>query len=132
MDMTIWDKIPEEMQVYLSRNGKHFNKRLCEWAVGKMRKGGKRLEPITKEQLGAIFKEAGKNLEDYDAVYDAVYLANMAKADFLGGCLSTNEQLAKYVDDVLVDDDGYEGMVLNRWLADMAGKGVWIDWERMI
>lgn len=133
MDMTMWDKIPEEQQLYLSRNGRHFNKRLAEWAVSKMRKhGGEKVQPYTREDVEAMLATIGKSLDNYDAPYDAIYLANMAKADFLGSSLATNEQVAKWVDDVMSDPDAYDGMVLNRWLADMAGKGAWIDWERMV
>ena len=133
MDMTMWDKIPEEQQLYLSRHGRHFNKRLCDWAVKKMRrKGGEKIQPYTREDVEAMLIAIGKSIEKYDAPYDAVYLSNMAKADFFGSSLTTNEQVAMWVDDVMTDPDSYDGMVLNRWLSDMAGKGVWIDWEHMV
>ena len=137
MDMTMWDKIPEEMQLYLSRHGRHFNKRLCEFAARKMRKidsAGTRtkITPYTREEVEAMLGGIGKTLEDYDAPYDAIYVANMAKSDFLGSSLPDTAHVAQYVDDVMSDPDAYDGMVLNRWLADMAGKGTWIDWERMV
>lgn len=131
MDMTKWDKIPEEQQLYLSRNGKHFNKKLCEYAVGMMR-GKDSTDPYTRKDVEDILKNAGMDIGDFDAPYDAVYVANMAKYDFLGSSIEDAKHLAKYVDDVLNDVDGYDGLVMNRWLADMAGKGKWIDWEKMI
>lgn len=33
------DKLPSGMDDYLSYNGWHFNKKLCEYACNKMRKG---------------------------------------------------------------------------------------------
>ena len=129
----MWDKIPEEMELYLSRNGKHFNKRLSDFAVAKMRKDGNtKITSYTKEEVEDMLKAVGKSLDNYNAPYDAVYLANMAKADFADNCMPSKDQQALFVDAVMADADGYEGMVLNRWLADMAGKGIWIDWERMI
>ena len=141
MDMTMWDKIPEEMQLYLSRNGKHFNTRLCEFAVGLMRgkenekekeKENDKDNPITREQTESMLSAAGLDISDYAAPYDAVFVANMAKSDFLGSSLPDMAHVVKYVDDLLTDPDGYEGMVFNRWLADVAGKGVWVDWEKML
>lgn len=133
----MWDKIPEEMQLYLSRNGKHFNKKLCEFAVGKMRKkdeSGKlvRITPVTRNDTETMLADAGFDISDYNAPYDAVYVANMASADFLGSSLEDAEHVARYINDVLGDADAYEGQLLNRWLSDMAGQGVWIDWEKMV
>lgn len=31
-----------------------------------------------------------------------------------------------------IDPDGYDGIVFNRWYADMCYTGVAIDWEEMI
>ena len=133
MDLTIWDKIPEEQQLYYSRNGRHFNKRLCEYAVSQMRdsKGG-RVTAYTKDEISTILATINKTLNDYDAPYDALYVANMAKSDFVGSSLEDNIHIARYINDVMNDADGYDGMILNRWLADMASKGKWIDWERMV
>ncbi|MBP5219324.1 MAG: hypothetical protein J6034_01295 [Bacteroidaceae bacterium] len=135
-DMTIWDKLPDEQKAYLSKNGKHFNKKLCEFAVSKMRMkegtDGKTLPPYTREDVEAMLLSIGVKQEKIQAPYDAVYVANMAKSDFYGSSLEDKEHIAKYVADVLFDMDGYDGMVMNRWLADMACKGIWIDWEMMI
>lgn len=56
----------------------------------------------------------------------------MCKADFLGSSVPDEAHLAKYVKDVLDDDDAYDGIVFNRWYADMCRKGIVIDWEEMI
>lgn len=137
MDMTMWDKIPEEMQLYLSRNGKHFNKRLCEFAVGLMKGKGpdgspNGFEPVTRDKTEAMLTEAGLDIGNYKAPYDAVYLANMAMSDFIGSSIPDKMHVAMYIDDVLTDPDGYDGMVFNRWLADVAGAGIWVDWEKMV
>jgi hypothetical protein len=36
------------------------------------------------------------------------------------------------VKDVLDDDDAYDGIVFNRWYADMCRKGVAIDWDAVL
>ena len=132
-DMTIWDKLPDEQVAYLSKNGKHFNKKLCEFAVSKMTgRDGAKQAPYGREDVEAMLLAIGIKPEKLDAPYDAVYVANMVKNDFFGNSIEDKEHVAKYIADVMFDTDGYDGMVLNRWLADMACKGVWIDWERMI
>lgn len=65
-------------------------------------------------------------------MYDYVYVANMCKADFLGSSVVDENHLAKYVKDVIDDADAYDGIVFNRWYADMCRKGIAIDWENMI
>ena len=56
----------------------------------------------------------------------------MCKADFLGSSISDNMHLAKYIKDVIDDDDAYDGIVFNRWYADMCHQGIVINWEEMI
>ena len=40
--------------------------------------------------------------------------------------------LALYVKDVIDDRDAYDGVVFNRWYADMTRKGLPIEWEDML
>lgn len=64
--------------------------------------------------------------------YDDVYVANMCKADFYGSSITDEMHLAKYVKDVIDDDDAYDGIVFNMWYADMCYTGIAIDWEDML
>jgi hypothetical protein len=56
----------------------------------------------------------------------------MCKADFLGSSIVDELHLAKYVKDVIDDDDAYDGIVFNRWYADMSYQGIAIDWSEML
>nr|DAG97067.1 MAG TPA: hypothetical protein [Crassvirales sp.] len=128
-----YDEIPEDMLMYLRYNGKHFNRKLVEYAVSKMTtkdSSGNEvpLVPITKSQLDNMMNQYGVVLNNKDDVYDAVYVANMCKADFLGRNIIDDLHLCLYVKDVIDDIDGYEGIVFNRWYADMSHKGIPIDW----
>ena len=40
--------------------------------------------------------------------------------------------LALYVRDVIDDVDAPDGLVFNRWYADMSYMGIAIDWEEML
>jgi hypothetical protein len=121
------DKYPSGMEDYLAFNGWHFNKKMCEWAVSKMYKinVAKRKEfitPYTKETVENLLKANNIKL-DNDTGYDAVYVANMAKADFYGSSISDDMHLAKFIKDYLDDPDGYDGIVFTRFYADCIGSG---------
>ena len=121
------DKYPSGMEDYLAFNGWHFNKKMCDWAVSKMYKinVAKRKEyisPYTKETVENLLKANNIKLEK-DVGYDAVYVANMAKADFYGSSISDDAHLAKFIKDYLDDPDGYDGIVFTRFYADCIGSG---------
>lgn len=134
-DLTQFDIKPEGMINYLRYNGPHFNKKLCEFAVSKMyKKVGNvkvKIQAYTKEQVDNILSANNIRLQN-NQLYDYVYVANMCKADFLNSSVKDEMHLAKYVKDVIDDDDAYDGIVFNRWYADMCKQGIPIDWEEMI
>ena len=124
---------PEAMENYLEFNGWHFNKKMCQWAVSKMyKKDGEKkeyIEPYTLESLKALQE---KVKVEFEIDYDAVYIANMCKADFLGSSIQNETQLAKYVKDVVEDPDGYDGMPFTRFYADCIGSGTSIPWDDLL
>ena len=65
-------------------------------------------------------------------MYDAAFVANMCKADFLGTSILDEQHLVYYVRDVIDDVDGYDGIAFNRWYADMCCKGIAIDWDDVL
>ena len=46
-----YDDMPKYMKQYLRNYGWHFNKALCNYAVSLMKKGGQKLEPVSKEYV---------------------------------------------------------------------------------
>lgn len=134
-DLTQYDIKPAYMINYLRYNGPHFNKKLCDFACSKMtKKVNGKLTPIvrfTKAEVDSMLQRYGIQLEN-NQLNDYVFVANMCKADFYGSSIVSDDQLARYVKDVIDDDDAYDGIVFNRWYADMCRKGIVIDWEQMI
>lgn len=65
-------------------------------------------------------------------LYDTVYVANMIMADYYGISILTKDQLAKHIKATLDDPDGLEGLIFNRWIADMKWVGIPIPWEEFI
>lgn len=131
MDLTQYDIKPEAMINYLRYNGPHFSKNLAEFAIKKMRKDNKPLQSINEDQVNSILKQANVEIHN-DYLYDAWYVINMGKADYLGSSITSDIHLAKFVKDYLDDEDGYEGIAFNRFLADCARKGIAINWEKMV
>lgn len=128
-------QFPSGMEEYLSYYGWHFSKKMAEWAASRMYKkiGDRRqyIDPITKGQLDDMAKMYGVKFEcPYE--YDCLYVANMAKADFLGSSLPDDGYLLKYVKDYTEDPDAYEGMPFTRFYADCIGSGAVIPWEEVL
>lgn len=128
MRLDFYDDRPTSMKNYLKYYGEHFNKKLCEFAVGKMKHG----KPVVKkEQVDDILNKYGVKLERNE-LCDYVYVYNMGYNDFLGSSIIDERHLALYVKDVIDDKDGYDGIVFNRWYADMVVQGIPIEWEEML
>lgn len=125
--------MPIEMERYLSKYGWHFSKELCEYAVGRMRgKDDKKLEPpYTKERIDTLLKQHAIDIKN-NSGYDAVYVANMLKADLMGDSIPDELHLLRGVKRYLDDPDGYEGIALTRYFADTIGKGEPLLWEEFV
>ena len=135
-NFTAYETMPEEMAIYMSHNGPHFSKKLFEFAISKMYKtdsNGRKEEVnnITKKDLDSLLKTYGVTIEN-DYLYDAAYVANMCKADFYGDSIPNDDYMTRWVKNVLDDPDAVEGLIFNRWVADMKWLGIPIDWEEMI
>lgn len=135
VNLTQFEEYPEAMLLYMRNYGPHFNRKLFEFAVSFMYKkadGSKvKLNPYTKNEVDNMLKLQGIQLEN-NQLYDATYVANMCKADFLGSSIKDEHHLALYIKDVIDDIDASDGIIFNRWYADMSYSGIAIDWEAML
>ena len=126
------DKLPSGFEEYLSMYGWHFSKKLCMWAVSNMKKDdGKRISPYTKETVDLLLEKNEINLENKFG-YDYVFVANMAKADYLNSSIADEAHLAKFIKDYCDDPDGYPELPFSRFYADIIAKGIPVRWEDMI
>ena len=130
-----YDEIPDGMKAYINNYGCHFNKKLCKEASSRMYNmvNGKKeyITPYTKDQVEELLDSYGIKLKR-NKLYDAVYVACMCKADFLGKSVPTEEHLAMYVRDLIDDPDAEEGFIFNRFYADTMFMNEPIDWDEMI
>lgn len=137
MELDILDKRPPSMQKYLDNWGWNFNKKACEDAVSRMWKvapgtGNKeRVEPMTKSQVDEMLTRYGITLQ-HNKGYNAVYVANMAKADYYKSSISDEQHLARYIKDVIDDVDLPGGNVFRKYFADTVSKGEPIIWADLI
>lgn len=117
---------------YLRLYGPHFTKELCDFAVSLMKDEKGEITPITKKQLEEKLKAQNITLQ-YDVMHDAVYVANMCKADYLGSAIPDSDyNLCMYVKRTIDDPDGYDGQPFNRWLSDIEGMHIHIDWSEFV
>ena len=123
-----YDDRPKSMKRYLKYYGQHFNNKLCHFAISKMDHDK---TPIPKEKVDEILTKYGIRLNN-NQLYDYVYVLNMGNNDFMGSSIIDEKHLALYVKDVIDDKDGYDGIVFNRWYADMVRLGIPIEWDDMV
>ena len=130
-----YDVIPEGLKRYINNYGCHFNKKLAKEAASRMYKydGNDKvyIKPYTKEDVEKMLDMYGVHISR-NKLYDAVYVANMCKADFLGSSIKSEEDLCHYIKDVLDDADATDGYVFNRFYADTIFMNNPIEWDDMI
>ena len=126
--LNIYDDRPASMKRYLKYYGQHFTKKLCEFAVSKMKHGK---VAMNKDKVDELLNKYNIVLNNNE-LYDYVYVCNMGNNDFMGSSIKDEGHLALYVKDVIDDEDGYDGIVFNRWYADTVTQGIPVDWEEML
>lgn len=128
------DNFPSGMREYLDAYGWHFSKKMCEWAVSKMKKKNPstgKSEPIDyveKDKVDEILKKYNIQI-DNDVAYDKVYVFNSGRADYLKSSIVDEAHLALYIKDFFDDEDGYSEMAFTRFYADCIAKGIPIIWD---
>ena len=125
-------KTTKSYKKYQRLFGPHFTKELCKFAVSMMEDENGPITPLTKQEVESKLNQCGIQLK-YNKLYDFVYVANMCKADFLGSAIPNDDQhLCEYIKRVIDDPDGYDGQVFNRWISDVEGMHIPVDWSEFV
>lgn len=130
-------KFPSGMKEYLDTYGWHFSKKMCEWAVSKMRRKnpqtGKEepLDYMDKDKTEEFLKKYNVTIQN-DKGYDKIYVLNMKRADEFKSSITDEAHLALSVKDYLDDVDGYSSIAFTRYYADCIATGTPIIWEDYI
>lgn len=122
-DFTEYDIKPSGFTNYLRYYGPHFNKKLCEFACSHLEK-----KEYDKEKLNSLLTTYKTTLKN-EKLHDAIYVANWLKATFYGSGISDEKHLVLMLKDIFEKESD---LIFNRWYADMAKKGIGIEWEEMI
>lgn len=122
-DFTEYDIKPEGFINYLRYYGQHFNKKLCEFACKQLD-----VQPCTKEKVDTVLKNNNIELKE-SKMYDYIYVATWCKYMFYGSSISDEKHFALFLKDIFEKE---HSLIFNRWYADMAKKGIPIEWDDMI
>ncbi len=129
---------PPALMEYIIANGWHFGKKASDFAASLMRKrkdGSKDetepIKPYTKEEVDEILKKYNIVLEN-NQLYDYVYIANKAKADYMGGSIEDEKHLALHIKEEIDDVDRKEGVIMKMWHTMVRGNGVSVPWYDLI
>lgn len=130
--LDIYEDLPQGQRKYLQNYGWHFSKALAEDAVSRMRdRNGAHIKPLGKEEVEDLLLKAGVELKN-DELYDKVYVANMAVADYYGSSITDMAHVALFVKDYLDDPDGSPTRALDEYCGRCIGSGRAIQWADMI
>lgn len=117
---------------YIHKNGYHFTPSLADFATKLMTNDDGTSHNWTTAQVQTAMQSAGMKNNPLNATWgDAAYLANMHYADKYPDILSSETACIKSAYKDLNDKDGYEGITFYRWLADVVGKQLSVDWVAM-
>lgn len=119
----------KEFKDYVKRYGHHFTDALAEYASRMMVNASGHVHTWTAAQVKKAMTDLGLTVPATVTTGDLTYLANMYYADFYPDPLKDEVSCLKAAHKIANDPDGYEGMVFNRWMADVMSKSLEIDWE---
>lgn len=116
---------------YKEKNGMHFSDKLAVWASRQMKNADGKDHMWTIDDVKGAFEAFGYVLKGKCTWGDATYAANMLYSDY-GLQLKSDTDAVKMAYALMNDPDGYEGMIFNRWTADIMEKGVCVPWDMVM
>lgn len=122
---------------YIDAYGWHFSKKACEYAVSLMKKKtpsstkAEKIEPWTKEQVEDLLKRNNITLNN-NKLYDFVFVANMARAYYMGSSIKDEQHLALFIKDYIDDVDASDEITFRRWLASLVANDEHIEWTDIL
>lgn len=121
----------EGYKAYKKKYGMHFSDALAMHASRMMKNADGKEHVWNISDIKAAYSSLGYLLRGGYTWGDVTYMANMLYADY-AQCLKSDTDAVKMAYAITADPDGYDGMIFNRYTADIMEKGVCIDWEKMM
>lgn len=137
MPVDIYDFVlmPKEKQQYIVLYGRHMNKLMYEHAASLMRRENKQTGKMDKipafrqDEVDNILKRHNVTVENKGG-WDYVYVAQKARADYLGGSVPDEQRLAMHIKEVCDDVDAPDGLIFREWCVRMDAAGEGVPWEK--
>ena len=117
---------------YLKAHGHHFTDALAEQESGYLKNADNSGHKWTPAQVSKQLDMLGLKLPEHITNGDATYLANMYYSDFYPEILKDEVSCIRMAQKATMDVDGYDGMIFNRWIADIKSKDIDIDFEEFV
>lgn len=118
---------------YIEKYGYHFNDKLAEWAISKL-KNVSGPHSWNLKQVESVVNNLypSKNFKHTVTLGDLAYQSNMYYADLYPDGISVEQNCVKSAILIANDPDGYEGQIFCRWLTDYMMKDIHIDWDSFL
>lgn len=117
---------------YLKAHGYHFTDALAEHASGYLKNADGSGHKWVPAQVSKQLETLGLKLPEHITNGDATYLANMYYSDFYPDILKDEVSCIRMAHKATMDVDGYDGMIFNRWIADIKSKDIDVDFEEFV
>lgn len=121
----------EGYNAYKAKHGMHFSDKLAMWASMRMKNATGNEHRWSVDDVKGAFSSLGFSLKGKCTWGDATYAANMIYADY-GAHLKADTDAVKMAYALMTDPDGYEGMIFNRYTADIMEKGECVPWMEVM
>ena len=120
------------MEEYLGTYGRHFSKKLYNFAVSKMRNHkNEKMQPWEIDRVEEFLRSNGVTVEN-KVGYDAAYVMFMAMADYFGSSIPDDRHLALFIKDYQDDPDGSKTRSFDEFIARCVALGEPIFWSEML
>lgn len=117
---------------YINKHGWHFTESLAEYASSLMENNDETKHSWNCKILAKVYLSKNFSVPSKVTWGDLTYTANMAYADFYPDICQDEAACVLYASLVANDKDGYPGMIFHRWVSDVIGKKLIIDWEKFM
>lgn len=135
-DLNLHDKYVKDnpwYSKYIEKHGYHFNDKLAEWAISRLRNVSGP-HSWTLKQVESVVNSLypSHSFKHEVTLGDLAYQSNMYYADLYPEGITVEQNCVKSAVLIANDPDGYEGQIFCRWLTDYMMKDIHIDWESFL
>jgi len=124
----------DSFENYVKNHGYHFTDKLADYASDLMKPYSDSIPKIKSSEIPEYISENTRlKAKFHSSNGDLAYLINMYNTDFTSiGFITSIKDYVSMALAIINDEDGYSGMIFDRWLTDIEAKQIKIDWEKYI